>query len=510
VLPFMPGPYDPTDPASPNYDPTLYPYLGQQPPPAPPLAGGQAPQGPLAAALLRLQQAQGPAGPAPAAGGPPPLTPQDLMGPAPPRVDIPQPPQYPQSFGDLPDEQQHQANAEAMARMGVAFGAARPGGLGEAMAQAALGRSLTQDAAVDRYQKQQDLQYQRDLLASEQQSKAAAVSATQLREQQQATQRASLANSIAQRLGPNDSQAQMARMYALAGDDKGLQGIADAMPTRLSMKQRGVNVDDPIAIKDWTDQHAAELSRGDKVALENALAGPQAQAAALKAAAEGQATLPTKQAMARYEAGLTFGREQAMAKVNDSLIRGRSLDEAMAQLSKAEQLAVFNHQLSQAAASQPLTGTEAAKAMQGQIHETYQAMKDDAKLEKITFEGKEMLPSAALKIITDRLAQSGPALPPGVKVQPPGAVPFPTPLAMPTLGARVGTPAGAAVGPAGPPGPLNLANVGTGKAPALDAGKLGAVKQALPALGEAGVRAKLAAAGVPAAQIDAYIAGAKQ
>jgi hypothetical protein len=530
MLPFdptQPTPIlDPNNPASALYPPALYQGLGLQFTGTPMQDPNAAPQGPLAAALARLQSAGDAGAPAapmpPPAAAPQPLTAQDLMAQQPAAPDLPTPPQYAQSFGDLPADQQARANQESLARMAQAFGAAPSGQFGAALANAAAARFGTQDAAVQQYQKLQDLQYQRDLINSEQQGKASAQTATAQREQQQAQQRANLANSIAAQLGPNDSQSQMARMYALAGDDKGLQGIADAMPTRIAMKQRGVNVDDPISVKDWTDQHAAQLSTADAVAKARALGPVTAQTAAL----EEQARLPYQQQMAAYSASLAQSREIAMAKLNDQLMQGRSVNEALTHLSEQEQMALFNRQLQNSAASQPLTQTEATKALQSQVSEQYKALLQDAKGDKVSYKGQELLPSQALEAIRHDMGLSGPQLAPGAGIAAPGSISMPTPAPMPgdpdfrnvlgihdsPLAARTGSTAGAPTGAAGPP---NLATVtargqAPGQVPPVTGAEVSATAGLVSSLGEAGARTYLAGKGVSPSKIDALLSEAQQ
>jgi len=524
--PMQPTPIlDPTNPGSPLFPPGLAGLYQPQPDP-------NAQQGPLAAAMARLQSVpQGPAPPPQPPPGPPPLTANDLLGPQQDTPDIPLPPQYAQSIDDLPPDLRDRANQEALARMAAAIGAAPMGHLGEGLAQANLGRLLSQDSAVQGYQKLQDLQYQRSLVAAEQQAKAQAQTATAQREQQQAQQRAGMYNYVAQTLGSDPTAIAQARAAAVGGDDKALQDLLMKATTVAELQKKGVPVQSLLDLADYQTMHAASLKTAGEADEQRVLGPLKAQNAGLSAGAEEAARLPGQQQLAAYQANLAQSREVAMAKLNDQLMRGRSLYEAMTHLSSAERLAVFDRQLSNAAASQPLTQTEATKALQAQIHERYRAIQDDAKGGELTYKGKQLLPSAALEAIRRDMATTGPQLPPGAAIAPPGAARLPTPIPFPgapmvdggadfsttadsasTLLSRVGTTAGAPTSPAGPP---TLASPGRGGAPLaqlppVTPEEVRTAGGLISTLGQAGARADMARRGLSAAKIDALINEASQ
>ncbi len=86
-----------------------------------------------------------------------------MLPPTQPQAPLPLPPQYAQSASDLPPELQQHLQQQQLAAMGMAYGQARPGALGEAIARASAMPGAASDQAVQEYRKWQDQEYQRNI-----------------------------------------------------------------------------------------------------------------------------------------------------------------------------------------------------------------------------------------------------------------------------------------------------------------------------------------------------------
>jgi hypothetical protein len=483
------------------FDPQLDPALLDQEDPSVNSASG------LAALLASLYPMANPGGggggapPAPPLGapaqtpstgmvGPPaPLTmkPEDLLPPAQPAPQLPLPPSYALAGGDLPPELRQRLRQQQLAGMGMAFGQARPGAFGEALARASGVPGAAEDQAVGEYRKYQDQAYQRDLMRSEFEARMAQQTAGEQRQQMQARQRADTFNAIARQL-PNDSPTlALAKTYAQGGDDAKLAALAAQVTT---VRQLGGNPDDP----DFLVRH----QQGLKAEGEKALASALLPIKAATAGAEAAAKLPAEEAIRRYSEGLITVRERNMAVFGSELKTQQERIAATITLGREMALADYNRQQ---AASQPLTQTEAAKLMQQQAMDRYRATLLDQK-GTISVGGKDVLPSQLLQQIQDQMKKSGPMLPPGVGIRAPQPVPAHSPLVP-----QLASPAGAPLAPGG-----NLAAhqpPGAPAPPPVSSGDAGRVRDSLKLVGEAQTRQRLAAQGRSPAQIDQLILAGK-
>ena len=478
---------------------SLYPMaspgapLGQPPGPdgsMPPLDLSGASGAPGTAGYGVLSAPPPPApGPSAQMGPPAPLTmkPSDFLPPAQASPDLPLPPSYALSGSDLPPELQQRLRQQQLAGMGMAFGQAKPGGFGEALARASGVPGAAEDQAVGEYRKYQDQTYQRDLTRSEFEAKAAAQTATEQRQQMQASQRASTFNAIARQLPGDSPTLALAKTYAQGGDDAKLAALAAQVVT---VRQLGGDPDNP----DFLAQHQQALKAQGEAATASALLPIKAATAGAEAAAR----LPAEEAVRQYGEGLISARERNMALFNSDLKTQQERTQATISLGREMALADYNRQQ---AASQPLTQTEAAKLMQQQAMDKYRATLLDQK-GTISVAGKDVLPSQLLQQIQDQMKASGPMLPPGVGIRAPQPVPAHSPLVP-----QLASPAGAPLAPGG-----NLAAHTPPGAPApapVSSGDAGRVRDSLKLVGEAQTRQRLAAQGRSPAQIDQLILAGK-
>lgn len=452
---------------------------------APPAAGGGGFVGPPAPPDSTYPSQAGFVGPpAPAT-----MSASDLLPPPGPSPDLPLPPSYALAGGDLPPELQQRLQQQQLAGMGMAFGQAKPGGFGEALARASGVPGAATDQAVAEYRKYQDQTYQRDLVRSEFEAKMAQQSAGEQRQQMQARQLSDTFNTLAHQLPPDSPTLALAKTYAQGGDAAKLAALASQVTT---IRQLGGSPDDP----DFLAHHQQQLKTEGEAASLTALLPIKAATAGAEAAAR----LPAEQAIKQYGEGLITARERNMALFNSDLKTQQERTAATISLGREMALADYNRQQS---ASQPLTQTEAAKLAQQQAMDQYRATLLDQK-GTVSVGGKDVLPSQLLQQIQAQMKSSGPMLPPGVGIrQPPVPPASPQSPFLPQLASPAGAPLapGGGTGAHQPPGAPAPPKVGDG-----DAAK---IKDALSKSGEAQTRKNLAAAGYSAAQVDQLILAGK-
>lgn len=460
---------------------SLYPMPNAGPPPTAP---GAPPGGP-------------PGQPPPFVGPPVPpppappalMKPEDLLPPAPAAPELPLPPSYALSSSDLPPELQQRLHQQQLAGMGMAFGQAHSGTLGEALARASGVPGAVEDQAVGEYRKYQDQAYQRDLMRSEFEARMAQQTAGEQRQQMQARQLADTYNSIAKQLPGDSPTLALAKTYAQGGDAAKLAALAAQVTT---VRQLGGNPDDP----DFLVKHQQQLKAQGEAAMASALLPIKAATAGAEAAAK----LPAEEAIRRYSEGLITARERNMALFNSDLKTQQERVAATITLGREMALADYNRQQAQ---SQPLTQTEAAKLMQQQAMDQYRATLLDQK-GTISVGGKDVLPSALLAQIQAEMKKSGPMLPPGVSIR------QPAPPAAPPRSPLVPQPANPAGAPMAPGGGVAPHQPPGGPAPPpVSSGDAAKVKDSLKLVGEAATRQRLAAQGRSPAQIDQLILAGK-
>jgi hypothetical protein len=396
------------------------------------LAGGAAPgSGGLPPGLLPPQSSQRP------------LTAEDLIGPQKAPSQLPLPPDYAMSVNDLPPELQQQYRQQMLSQMGVAFGNARSGTLGSAIAAASGVPGQEQQQAVHNYQQLQDLQYRRALAVAEQQQKMEQQTAAQARLTQQATQGANAVNAIEQAF-PGSSLGQDARRLAMSGDYAALDKMLTNVPSFKAAQAAGVDPSDQQAYQDYLDSRkadAAALAAGKKTDAERAAALPyetfikQLDNGIVTARETGQKQL---------ENSLVTARETAQKQLEDTLIRGRESDK-------------------QSTGATPLTQTAAAELSSKQVKDAYEAYVTRWKTDS-NFQQSEIAAgkNPETKLVDLKAAMygapppggaagppipgSGPLLPAGVSIAAPRTAPSPvttSPLlpraTPPTVGAEVRT-----------------------------------------------------------------------
>lgn len=193
------------------------------------------------------------------------------------------------SFGALPADQQKGGKLDALwAGLAALSGGVTTGKWGPAAVEGTQAIQGIQDRAVRQANASQDAAYQTQLAAAQQK-------AAQERTQQQAAALSGMFNRATANEDPGSPFVQQAADAARAGDMSTLEKMAspETQSQRASAKARGLNPDA------WDSIEQLKATLKDNLAKQSleALSGPEAAAAALKAKATQDAVMPGEKAL---------------------------------------------------------------------------------------------------------------------------------------------------------------------------------------------------------------------
>jgi hypothetical protein len=459
----------------------------------------------ILAAQQPMPQPAAPAAPGGAAGAPP-LSLADLFHP-PPMPSFPTPPTPAASLGDLPPAAQESARRQALLALGAGVGSAKPGYLGEGLAQGALAGTEYNRQAVQDYQKTQEQQYRNALLVAEQQAKVGEYSAGVERQKHDAENRLAMYQAILAHSGGKDKTAEeLARSYATGGDLQGLYKLAGAMPARKSALDAGINPDDPVAMKTWARKMEDAQALADEIIKAK---NPELQAAQL-AMEQAKGDVRTRQAVTEYHIltpeAVARSAAEARAREQYAPDRWQIVPERGVAILKTDPSVTMPLKDLPDRQAPPISGTEMAKLGEQQAQAQYRAWKAEQASED--YKGVKVPDGQLLESARNMFVRGGPLLPPGTQ---PAQAPLEKAAAQPVLRSEATAPAIPTPPHTQPPAVRKptLADASAAAQVHLNPGTISKAVDGIRAEGEQATYRKMISAGAPPALASRYLEIAK-